>query len=430
MTRHQMMKHTYQAVEPALSRAFGLAAVPGRARPVRRAVSWLLLLAATTACSLDVTNPGPVQDDQLNTPAAMPALVTGMAGDLSLALGNSLIATPLMADELRHSGNYAAQGQFDVGAIRPEDVNGIWADMQGARWTAEDGLRRMQAVLGSDFETSPLAPRAYLYGGFANRLLGENMCQAVIDGGPAQSDSVYFERADSLFTRAYELATAQGTDSLATAALAGRASVRAWLGDWAGAVADAAQVPAAFEFDAIFSLNTTRENMELAHETQVRRELTVWGTRWADSYGDPRTPWDTVRTSSGAVLTGQDGETPFFRQQKYPGLDSPVPLAKGTEMLLLRAEAALRDGDAPTAMTLINEERATYGLGPLTAATVDEAWPILQSERGAVLWLEGRRLWDLRRWNAATGAAYNGFLEGRDSCIPISASEQASNSNL
>ena len=28
----------------------------------------------------------------------------------------------------------------------------------------------------------------------------------VIDGGPAQSDSVYFTRAESLFTRAYALA--------------------------------------------------------------------------------------------------------------------------------------------------------------------------------------------------------------------------------
>ena len=39
----------------------------------------------------------------------------------------------------------------------------------------------------------------------------------------------------------------------------------------------------------------------------------------------------------------------FFRQQKYKTLASSVPLAKGTEMLLLRAEAALNSGDGPGA---------------------------------------------------------------------------------
>ena len=408
---------------PIMTRVNRLAAGAPRA-----AASSLLLLAA--ACGLDVTNPGPIQDAQLDTPAAVPALVNGMSGDLSLALGNSLVDLTVITDELKHSGNYAAQIQFAQGIVRPEDVNGTWGDMQRARWTAEHGLERMKAVLGSAFETNTNTPRAYLYAGFANRLLGENVCTAVIDGGAAQSDSVYFQRADSLFTRAYQLATAQKNTAVAMAALGGRASVRAWLGDWAAAVADAQQVPTTFRFDARFSTNTSRENLDLAYETQTRRELTVWGTPWAQMQGDPRVPWDTVKTSSGKIQTGQDGKTNFFRQQKYPSLGSPVPLVKGTEMLLLRAEAALRSGDVPGSMTLINQARAAAGLAPLTATTAAEAWPVLQRERGAVTWLEGRRLWDLRRWNAATGAEHNSFLDGRDKCVPPSSNELASNPNL
>jgi hypothetical protein len=287
----------------------------------------------------------------------------------------------------------------------------------------------MQNVLGAAFETNVNTPRAYLYAGFANRLLGENVCTGVIDGGPAQSDSVYFQRADSLFTRSYTIAKALNNTAVANAALAGRASIRAWLGDWTGAVADASLVPNAFVFNAIFGTGTGRENNDLAVQTISRRETTVFGTAYATVFKDPRTPWDTVKTSGGAVQTGQDGKTKFFRQTKYTSLGSSVPLVKGAEMLLLRAEAALRNGDIAGMTTLINQERALYtGLAAVPApATTAAAWTLLQAERGSVLWLEGRRLWDLRRWLAA---GTNNFLATRSKCIPVSVNETSANPNL
>ena len=71
------------------------------------------------------------------------------------------------------------QQQYAIGVIRPEDVNPDWSNMQQARWSAETGLKRMQTVLGAAFETNVDTPRAYLYAGFANRLLGENVCVAL-----------------------------------------------------------------------------------------------------------------------------------------------------------------------------------------------------------------------------------------------------------
>ncbi|HUQ48950.1 MAG TPA: RagB/SusD family nutrient uptake outer membrane protein [Gemmatimonadaceae bacterium] len=382
-----------------------------------------------TACDLNVSNPGPIQDDQLNAAIAIPALVNGMSGDLSLALGNYIDRGALAAGELAKSGNFAAEQQYAIGVIRPEDVNPDWSNMQQARWSAENGLQRMQAVLGSGFETNVDTPRAYLYAAFANRLLGENVCTGVIDGGPAQSDSVYFQRADSLFTRAYTIAKALNNPTVQNAALGGRASIRAWLGDWNGAVADAILVPNTFVFNAIFGTGTARENNDLAFQTITRRETTVFGTRYATIFKDPRTPWDTVKTTGGAVQTGQDGTTKFFRQTKYTSLGSPVPLVKGAEMLLLRAEAALRGGDIAGMTTLINQQRALYtGLTPVTApANTADAWTLLQNERGSVTWLEGRRLWDLRRWLVA---GTNTFLATRSKCIPVSVNEIAANPNL
>jgi hypothetical protein len=385
-------------------------------------------LVIATGCDLKVSNPGPLQDSQLDVPTALPALVNGMSGDLSVAIGNYIDRGALASGELAESGNFAAELQYFNGIIRPEDVNPDWANMQQARWSAEDGIRRMGRVLGAGLDNNVDTPRAYLYAGFANRLLGENVCTGVIDSGPAQSDTVYFVRAESLFTRAYNIAKAQNNTNVANAALGGRASVLAWQGKWAAAVADAALIPNTFVFNAVFSTNTTRENNDLANQTITRRETTVFGTPYATVFKDPRTPWDTVKTTSGAVQTGQDGRTKFFRQTKYTSLGSAVPLVKGAEMLLLRAEFALRSGDITTMTSLINTERGLYSLAAVTApATTAAAWTMLQSERGSVVWLEGRRLWDLRRWGVE---GTNTFLATRSKCVPVSTNELAANANL
>ena len=392
---------------------------------VRWQPATVALCALLAACDLQVSNPGPINDAQLDNTTAIPALVNGMSGDLSFALGRYIDRGALATGELSEAGLFIPETHYFQGSFLAQDVDADWSAMQTARWTAESGLARMQSVLGTGFEANTNTPRAYLYGGFANRLLGENVCVAVIDGGPAQSDTVYFQRAESLFTRAYTLATALNNTNIATAALGGRATVRAWQGNWTGAVADATLVPVAYQFNAIFSTNTTRENLDIANQTITRSESTVFGTVYASNNKEPRATWDTVKTGT-AVTKGANG-TPVFRQSKYKTLAAPVALTKGVEMVLLRAEAALRTGDVTARSRFINQERATFGLTALAATTAATAWPILQSERGYVLWLEGRRLWDLRRW-LVDGT--NTFLQARDKCLPPSADEVASNAHL
>ena len=393
----------------------------------RRAVpaAAIALAALLGGCDFKVTNPGPLLDADLNNASAIPALVNGMGGDLSNAIGNYLTRGSLAALELRHSGNFAAERRFAAGTIGPEDVNGDWARLHTARYVAEAGLVRMKTVLGTAFETNVNTPRAYLYAGYANRFLGENVCNAVYDGGPALPNSSHFVRAESLFTRALTISRALNNTALTNAALAGRAQVYANQGKWTEAAADAALVPTTFRHNAVFSLNTTRENMDLAAQTITRREVTVWNTVWVADR-DPRALYDTVKTGT-TITKGQDGTTNFFRQKKYLTLGDPVALAKGTEMLLIRAEAALRANDLTNAMLFINQGRTAATLTPLTATTVAGAYVHLMRERGAVLWLEGRRLFDLKRWLAE---GRNTTLQGRSTCIPISLEERGANPNV
>lgn len=405
-------------------------------RITMKALALASLLGATgiaVGCHgfLDVQNPGPIEDTALYTPDAVPALVVGMSADLSNILSDIVRITGIASDELGHGGSYTQEGLWVRGIIRPEDVNDLWARMQRVRYEAESGVERMKAIPGFNYNADANAARANLLGGFANRMLGESACQAVINNGAIQSDTVFFQRAEAEFTEAIRIAgAANNASDILTAAYAGRASVRAWQGNWTAAVQDAQQVPASFVYNAIYSINSTRENNSLVQETYVRREFSLYNTMWAQVFKDPRVPWDTIKTSTG-IQTGQDGKTPYFRQAKYTTLGSAIPLVKGTEMLVLQAEAALRNNDIPTAFTLINQERAQYKMTALATPTdINAAWQTLELERGAVTWLEARRLWDLRRWYADPGPAHNAFLNGRDKSIPVSQSEFQTNPNL
>jgi hypothetical protein len=416
-----------------------------RINTLARVAVAIIAVGSLGACKsfLDVQNPGPIPDADLTTALAAPGFVAGMSGDLSDALDEVVRIVGITSDDLKHGGSYTPEGVWVTGVIKPEDVNTQWALMHKARWTAEHGIERLKTLQGFSYETDSLAARANLLAGFANRMLGETVCTTTIDGGPEQPNTVHFKRAQDYFTEAIRLAAKKPFTQLLNAAYAGRASALAWQGDWTGADADAAKVPTSFVYNAFYSTNSFRENNSLVQETYVRREFTVFGSPWAQVFNDPRVPWDTIYTNSTktAIQKGQDGKTNYFRQRKYTDLGSEIPLVKGTGMLMLRAENALRNNDIPTAFGFINQQRAFYAMAALPVPTdINAAWATLEKERGAVTWLEGRRLWDLRRWNAETGPSHNTFLDQtvvgssppkkRDQCIPISLEERQSNPNL
>ena len=391
------------------------------------------LIAITAVILLsgcDVQNPGPIEESALNSSNAIPGLVVGMSADLSFAYTSTTYWGRIWADEQTHSGTFSAPTIFSSGALNSEDVDPWWEDAQRARWVAEDGLVRMEEVLGEEFSSNINVAKAYLYAGYSNRMLGENACYAVIDGGEQQPNTVYFERAEEHFTNALDIADNLGEQDLYLAALAGRASVRAALGNWTAAAEDASKVPMDYTFEAVYSINSSRENNDWPSRTTERGEYSVWGTQW-EGVEDPRLPQEVKYTSDGDTATAANGTTPWITQLKYPTDDTNIPLSKGTEMLLIQAEMELRvNQDFDGAMSFINQGRAYHDLSDLSAGNIQEAWNHLQDERGKDMWLEGRRFWDLRRWYEESGPSHNDYLEGQDKCVPIGQSELEANNNL
>ena len=405
--------------------------------------SWRFFLgfvSLTVLCGceiLDVTNPGQILDTDLNIERAMAALVVGMSADYSVHMDEWAFLVGRASDEMAGSGSYGSTVDFAMGYMEPSGTGGYWSRGHAARFVAENGLVRMEEVM-DNFTSSPLAARAHLFAGLANRSLGEDFCYAIFDGGPVQPRTAHFQRALTHLDQAIQVGNTSGESDIVTAAYGIRAQAKVGLDDWAGAVADAALVPTDFSYDAIFSENSGRENNVVWVETFTRPEMSAYAT-YVGSLDpeNPRAPWtDCTVPLLCQFQIGGDGNTSHYRQEKFPERGSDIPVVKGTEMRLIEAEDALRRGDLVETMAKINEGRTFFGLADLAAAAdATEAWTHLKNERMIVLWLEGRRLWDLYRWDddflrGGTILASNPGINPRGHCVPISNAECDTNPNL
>jgi starch-binding outer membrane protein, SusD/RagB family len=404
----------------------------------------LVAVAATGGCDTLVVNPGPIQDSSIDDPDAHQALLNGSARAYALALTDYAMIGGAVALEIIGAGNIGTHGiapNVDAGLLRPDIGRGggqQWDWANRARWTAEEAVNRMRGSIGEEFRTYEIGTETLLWAGFANRMLGENACAAIFDGGPAEPRSRYFERAEALFSEAMANAQVQNNARLQHAALVGRAAARAWLNDWQGAASDAALVPPGFRFQAKYYATGIAADGELnrlayAVEGNPFRTYTVAGTFFETYYqltDDNRTPW----TTDPRFERGTRGDPPplFYVQLKYDSRESPINVATGREALLIVAEHYLRQGDVLEAITVLNRLRADAGLPAIEADTLESAWTALRQERAVEFWLEARTLGDIWRFESdnVPGSHPWGGLEGRDRCFPFSQAEINTNPNI
>jgi len=409
--------------------------------PMHRLLPLALLAPLAAGCELQVTNPGPVQADFLETPAALASVVNGAGRDLAEALNWTTYTGAAVAREIFPAGSTAAFGisvRQQAGKLVDDDGNAWWNNAQRARWTAENSAERVKRVLGADASRNRTLAQALVWAGYANRHLGENFCEGIIDGSAPGPSTVYFERAEAAFTEAIAVATAANEANLASAATAGRASVRLSRNNLAGAATDAATIASTFAYRMPYYQNDDAQYNRLfwAGANQPYRAHTVWNT-WVEPYRrtsrDPRVPFDsslTVLLGDAAVtVNGVSQRVRWYNQAKYTAITSPINLSTGWEMRLIEAETKLVAGDVAGALTSMNLRRTALNLPLLTASNATEAWTLLKRERGIELWLESRRLGDFRRWAANSRPGTTDDMTGRDLCFATSLSEKQSNPN-
>jgi hypothetical protein len=407
-----------------------------------------MVAATVTACNTDqllnVKAPDRVPAETLDDPSQANLIVNGAVADFECAYASYDLAQAIMSDEFadaqlgaaawpydRRDFNSQPGGIYGTNSCNSNQNPGIYVPLSTARWQADNALTKLnewtEEEVGSN-RTSLIAISA-LYAGFSYSAMGMIMCSAAFDLQAPVDQQAMFALAEDRFTKAIDAATqAGGMDSVVNAALVGRARVRLFQGNTAGAISDAELVPAGFEYYATYGSDQSRRyNRVYASTTQFGLYTVSPESRDIETEGavDPRS------SVSLELDKGADPTVPVWGVDKYTGDDSPIRIASYDEARLILAEAK----GGTDAVSIINDLRGDYGVtaysGPTDAASIQA---LIAHERRVTLFAEGFRQYDIQRFEipqvpaAGTPFSKGGFF-GTTTCLPLPDIERFNNPN-
>lgn len=398
-----------------------------KTRISRGALLGALLSLSTLGCQdlLEVQDPSRYTSDDLDQ--ALQAVVDGVEGDLHATHDDHVMFASLASDEMQHSGTWEGWDDLDHGRWRyalAGYTNGSHNGYLRTRWYARDAQERLKRVMGeAEAMQSPMMAQVKAVEGWANLIMAEAYCESPVEaGGPAVPYTELMDIARAELTEAMSLAQSSGATKYYNWALAGRARANLWLGEYPAALADAQAVPAGFKYEALFSVNSGRQNnwMVVVSTWGENKAGTIREKWWPlydnatfrlkDPYTgqpDPRLP---VRYTAGDKAV--DGITNFYSQWKYQDRGGDIAMTKKNEMRLIEAEVYWRQNNLVQAMTILNALRTEAGLTPHSTTpmpSADKVFEYFMHEMFAELFVEGRRFAYLHRLNqvAAVFGAMN-----------------------
>jgi hypothetical protein len=407
----------------------------------------VFVAACSTSDMLDVQVPNSVPDDIYNNPAFATLMVNSVIGDFECAFGSFVVAEGLLVDEFHDSAlnngnwnmdrrdNAFTSGFYGVNSCTT--VTGLYTPLSTARGEADAAIARLNGWTTAQVPNlEALKAQANLYSGFSYATLGMAMCQAAFDKGPLVSQLGMFALAEKRFTDAITSAQTASLTTVLNAAYAGRARVRLYQHNNAGAIADAQLVPAGFVFNAAMDATNARRYNHIYTAISTSGALTVEPTSRAltteTGQVDPRSA--TIRLT----VAPADGINQIYIPTKFnaaslaAGQSIPQPITRYAEAQLILAEA---QGGA-SAVTIINAMRAAANLNPYAGPTdATSIKALIASERQRVLFAEGYRAFDIERLNLplvpAVGSPYlQGGVYGGTVCFPVPDIEKNNNPNI
>ena len=414
------------------------------------------LIGAVASCDTDVVNPGPIDSDFLNDAASQAAITNGAGRALADATNWIAYTSAAIAREVHPSGSTGSFGitpEQQRGELNDDEVGTHWENAHRARFLAADGIRRIENLDAGERDQDNLA-QLYLWAGYTSRLLGEQMCSSVYDGGPAGDSDLHLADAIGYFTQAASL----GGGDIALAATAGRASAHLMAGDFTSAVADANAalgMSADFSYELpYFDIGDDNQSNRIyvagkAAPYKAHSQIFTWIAEYNPETGgvadgDPRVGW-RISGENGDAASSCCGLIPWNPQTKYTSDDAPIELSSDEEMHLILAENELRNGSMAAAIAIIDDLRTAAGQATEAPSTMDEAWTYFKREHAIEMWLEGRRLPALRRWADAGDpeshlqpleqvgdgdVSTTSHLQSRSFCFPVSEGEKQTNPNI
>ncbi|HUR91956.1 MAG TPA: RagB/SusD family nutrient uptake outer membrane protein [Gemmatimonadaceae bacterium] len=417
----------------------------------------LALFVFPTACDtlsnpLEVEPASRIPAAQIESAQNAQILSDGAIGDFECAFNSYTVLGGVIGEEFVYAQQTASRAPYDRRNMTKDDsdygVNsctnnlGVYTPLQIARQSNENLLALLKTWTDAEVSAGAGSPNrtnligiAAAYAGYSYVLLGEGFCTMAIStvnldksltyGGEIQRDSV-FKLAIARFGEAITAATTANNTSIRNMAYLGRARARLDIGDYAGAKADAQQIPSGFlRVVSASDANARRQNRVAAENGgTINRTQSI-----ADPY---RNLNDTRVPVTATTLVSATGVTHYY-QTKYPTTSTPLPLATYEEAQLIIAEADIRANSLATALPIINASRARGGQTvPFTGTTQAEYLAELIDQRRRELFLESHHLGDLIRYNLpfvpAAGTPYHfGGTYASQRCLPLPAAERLNN---
>lgn len=425
-------------------------------RIARQAAVLGAVLLSIAACSeikhpLDVETSSRIPAVNVETPANAQLLVDGAVADFECAFAAYVVEGGTVGEEFIYAQQTADRVPADRRAVIATDTRystgscsnlAIYQPLQVARAANDNILNYLKGWTDVEVPNNRqrLIATAAAYAGYSYVLLGEGFCSLAFShinldrsieyGGEISRDST-FRIAVSRFGEAITAAQAAGTTApaleLLRMAYLGRARAKLNLGDYAGAKADAQQVPAGYQKNATYSATVGRRNNHVwGDNASANRGSSIGEPYRTIMAGDPRVP------VTQGTATSASGIRHWF-QTKYAAVDAPIPLATYEEAQLIIAEADIRSGSFGTATTILNASRArgnqgVYAGAQTTAALLAE----LIDQRRRELFLESQHLGDVIRYGItltpAVGTAYHfGGTYANQICFPLPSAERLNN---
>ncbi len=427
-TQHRDTKMLGKFRRPALASAFALLTLTG---------------CDTAKNPLEVESSSRIPAVNVETPANAQLLVDGAIADFECAFASYVVQSATVGEEFVYAQQTADRTPADRRNTLPTDPRyavfgctglGIYGPLQISRAAAENVLGYLKGWTDAEVpgNRTRLIAISAAYAGYSRLLLGEAFCtmsfsrinpdRSIDYGAEIQRDSV-FRSAVNLFSEAIAAAQATNTTDILRMAYLGRARAKLNLGDFAGAKADAQQVPAGYAKNATYS------------STVGRRNNLVWGdnaaANRASSIGEPYRSMVDTRVPVVATTTTSATGIRHYYQTKYTSVSDPIPIATYEEAQLIIAEADIRAGSLATALPILNASRARGGQAAF-AGTPQQYLPELIDQRRRELFLEGHHLGDVLRFGIAltpaAGSAYHfGGSYATQICFPLPSSERLNN---
>jgi hypothetical protein len=422
----------------------------GAAAAVMRGATLAFALVVTSGCNklLDVSNPGSVPAESLTDPVLAPALAAAAIQTLQCGVMQYAATAGMLSGEYLSSNGFVDNHPWEWRGVveikgapgsctygRTTTAMGFYTPLQQARFQLDDAFTRLDQFTDAQVTgRGSLMAQMRAYGGYADLLLGEGMCEMTMDNGPKMTREQVFAVAEGRFTDAIARATTANDQSVLNMARVGRARARLELKKFPEAAADAILVPAGFVRNAEFTEGGVAQRENRIYNLTIRndylsvaapyRNLSVNGV--AGNVPDPR-----VKVKD-AGKKGNDGVTPQWQQQKFiAGLGgTPIPIASYNEAQLIYAEAV---GGQP-GLDAINRVRTANGVPTLTGAppTGQAFTDLVLEERRRQLFSEGQRYGDMLRYNLpfVKGLTLRGNTYSDLTCVPLPDVETRNNPNF